>query len=102
MVEQRPFKPKVEGSIPSRPTIKHPSGECWRIFVWTACYNCLGMKIAFIGQKGLELGEKGGGIEQHVAALSRHLVLFGHEVVVYGRRRYGGEQERTRVNKGGN
>lgn len=46
------------------------------------------MRIAFIGQKGLEIGERGGGIEQHVRALAKHLGRRGHEVTVYARRRY--------------
>lgn len=46
------------------------------------------MRIAFIGQKGLEIGERGGGIEQHVRALAKHLGKRGHEVTVYARRRY--------------
>jgi glycosyltransferase involved in cell wall biosynthesis len=46
------------------------------------------MRIAMIGQKGLELGEKGGGIERHVFELSTRLVRLGHEVTVYARRRY--------------
>ncbi|NBS41975.1 glycosyltransferase, partial [bacterium] len=46
------------------------------------------MRIAFIGQKGLEIGERGGGIEQHVRALAKHLGKRGHDVTVYARRRY--------------
>ncbi|OGL95719.1 hypothetical protein A2348_03770 [Candidatus Uhrbacteria bacterium RIFOXYB12_FULL_58_10] len=46
------------------------------------------MRIAMIGQKGIEIGERGGGIEQHVRALSLHLGKRGHEVTVYARRRY--------------
>ncbi len=46
------------------------------------------MRIAMIGQKGMEIGERGGGIEQHVRALSQHLGRRGHEVTVYARRRY--------------
>lgn len=46
------------------------------------------MKIAMIGQKGLEIGSSGGGIEQHVMALSENLSKRGHEVTVYARRRY--------------
>jgi glycosyltransferase involved in cell wall biosynthesis len=46
------------------------------------------MRIAFIGQKGLEIGERGGGVEQHVAALSKGLAARGNEVTVYARKRY--------------
>ncbi len=45
------------------------------------------MRIAMIGQKGIETGEKGGGIEKHVEEISKRLVLRGHDVFVYARRR---------------
>lgn len=44
------------------------------------------MRIAMIGQKGIETGERGGGIEQHVEAVGRRLVQAGHDVFVYGRK----------------
>ncbi|MBU0646426.1 glycosyltransferase family 4 protein [Patescibacteria group bacterium] len=46
------------------------------------------MRIAFIGQKGLDIGERGGGVEQHAAALASGLAERGNEVVVYARSRY--------------
>ncbi len=53
------------------------------------------MRIAFIGQKGIDIGEKGGGIEQHVSALSKQLAARGHEVTIYSRRRYCDDRPRT-------
>jgi glycosyltransferase involved in cell wall biosynthesis len=48
----------------------------------------LRMKIAMIGQKGLELGASGGGIETHVHVLSQQLASRDHEVIIYARKRY--------------
>lgn len=46
------------------------------------------MRIAFIGQKGIDIGERGGGIEQHVAAIAVGLADRGHNVTVYARKKY--------------
>lgn len=46
------------------------------------------MRIAFIGQKGIDLGEKGGGIEQHVGQLAGQLAARGHNVTIYARNAY--------------
>lgn len=55
------------------------------------------MRIAFIGQKGIDLGEKGGGIEQHVGKLASELVSRNHDVTVYARRAYAAN---SKSNKG--
>ncbi|MFA6131239.1 MAG: glycosyltransferase family 4 protein [Patescibacteria group bacterium] len=50
-------------------------------------YNTF-MRIAMIGQKGVEIGSRGGGIETHVAELSERLVKKGHEITVFCRAKY--------------
>ncbi len=46
------------------------------------------MRIAMIGQKGIQTGERGGGVEKHVEAIGRRLVRLGHhDVFVYARRK---------------
>jgi glycosyltransferase involved in cell wall biosynthesis len=45
-----------------------------------------GIRIAFIGQRGVPAGE--GGIERHVEELGARLAARGHEVTVYCRRNY--------------
>ena len=45
------------------------------------------MRIAMIGQKGIQTGERGGGVEKHVEAIGKRLVKLGHhDVFVYARR----------------
>ncbi|MBU0614412.1 glycosyltransferase family 4 protein [Patescibacteria group bacterium] len=46
------------------------------------------MRIAMIGQKGVEVGNRGGGIEVHVVEISKRLVEMGHDVSVYARAQY--------------
>ncbi|HBL39878.1 TPA: glycosyl transferase family 1 [Candidatus Uhrbacteria bacterium] len=46
------------------------------------------MRIAMIGQKGIQTGERGGGVEKHVEAIGKRLVKHGtHDVFVYARRK---------------
>lgn len=53
--------------------------------------NCVVMRIAMIGQKGLGVSHTGGGgIERHVEELASRLVALGHSVTVYGRHWYTG------------
>ncbi|MFA6522290.1 MAG: glycosyltransferase family 4 protein [Patescibacteria group bacterium] len=46
------------------------------------------MRIAMIGQKGIELGSRGGGVEVHVAQISSRLVKKGHDVTIFCRAKY--------------
>lgn len=45
------------------------------------------MRIAMIGQKGIQTGERGGGVERHVEEIGKRLVLGHHDVFVYARPR---------------
>lgn len=45
------------------------------------------MRIAMIGQKGIQTGERGGGVENAVHAIGKRLVQLGHhDVFIYARR----------------
>lgn len=46
------------------------------------------MRIAMIGQKGIQMDAKAGGVERHVRELSSRLAKRGHEVAVYARAKY--------------
>ncbi|MBU0597279.1 glycosyltransferase family 4 protein [Patescibacteria group bacterium] len=56
------------------------------------------MKIAFIGQKGIELKEGAGGIERHVFELSRGFASKGHDILVYVRPRFFDSEKKEEKN----